>query len=135
VSDLFEKRLKRHNVRLVADEGFKAHTLHGFHADFYPVFVNLIDNAIYWASSAREDVGIIELIEDKGDLCVRDNGRGVSSIDVRNIFELNFTRKPGGRGMGLHISRQALGRLGYELNIDPPTSNSGACFRISKMSQ
>ncbi|SDG43262.1 Signal transduction histidine kinase [Celeribacter baekdonensis] len=135
VSDLFEKRLKRHNVRLVADEGFKAHTLHGFHADFYPVFVNLIDNAIYWASSARKDAGIIELIEDNGDLCVRDNGRGVSSIDVRNIFELNFTRKPGGRGMGLHISRQALGRLGYELNIDPPTPNSGACFRISKMSQ
>jgi signal transduction histidine kinase len=135
VSDLFEKRLKRHNVRLVADEGFKSHTLHGFHADFYPVFVNLIDNAIYWASSARRDVVIIELIEDNGDLCVRDNGRGVSSIDVRNIFELNFTRKPGGRGMGLHISRQALGRLGYELNIDPPMPNSGACFRISKISQ
>jgi len=135
VSDLFEKRLKRHNVRLIADEGFKAQTLHGFHADFYPVFVNLIDNAIYWASSARKDAGIIELIEDGGDLCVRDNGRGVSSIDVRNIFELNFTRKPGGRGMGLHISRQALGRLGYELNVDPPTPNSGACFRISKLVQ
>lgn len=135
VSDLFEKRLKRHNVRLVADEGFKAHTLHGFHADFYPVFVNLIDNAIYWASSARNETGIIELIEDNGDLCVRDNGRGVSSIDVRNIFELNFTRKPGGRGMGLHISRQALSRLGYELNIDPPSPNSGACFRISKISK
>lgn len=135
VSDLFDKRLKRHNVRLVADQGFKNHTLHGFHADFYPVFVNLIDNAIYWASSGRKDVGIIELIEDKGDLCVRDNGRGVSSIDVRNIFELNFTRRPGSRGMGLHISRQALGRLGYELNIDPPTPSSGACFRISKMSQ
>lgn len=134
VSDLFEKRLKRHNVRLIADEGFKDHILHGYHADFYPVFVNLIDNAIYWASSARNDVGIIELIEDNGDLCVRDNGRGVSSIDVRNIFELNFTRKPGGRGMGLHISRQALGRLGYELNIDPPSPNSGACFRISKIS-
>ena len=134
VSDLFKKRLDRHNVRLTADEGFKAHILHGFHADFYPVFVNLIDNAIYWASSGRNDVGIIELIEDDGDLCVKDNGRGVSSIDVRNIFELNFTRKPGGRGMGLHISRQALGRLGYELNIDPPTPNSGACFRISKVS-
>lgn len=133
VSDLFEKRLKRHNVRLAADEGFKQHTLHGFHADFYPVFVNLIDNAIYWASSARKEIGIIELIEDNGDLCVRDNGRGVSSIDVRNIFELNFTRKPGGRGMGLHISRQALGRLGYELDIDQPTPSSGACFRISKI--
>ena len=107
----------------------------GFTQTSTPVFVNLIDNAIYWASGTRNDTGIIELIEDNGDLCVRDNGRGVSSIDVRNIFELNFTRKPGGRGMGLHISRQALGRLGYELNIDPPRPNSGACFRISKISK
>ena len=85
--------------------------------------------------SARRDEGIIELIEDKGDLCVRDNGRGVSGLDVHNIFELNFTRKPGGRGMGLHISKQVLERLGYELNIDPPVPGTGACFRISKMSQ
>ncbi len=135
VSDLFEKRLERHNIRLTADQGFKDHTLHGFHADFYPVFVNLIDNSIYWASNARGDEGVIELLEDSGDLCIRDNGRGVSSIDVRNIFELNFTRKPGGRGMGLHISRQALERLGYELNIDPPVRGTGACFRISKSPQ
>ena len=135
VSDLFDKRLKRHNIRLVADEGFRSHTLHGFHADFYPIFVNLIDNAIYWASNARNTEGIIELVESNGDLCVKDNGRGVSSIDVRNIFELNFTRKPGGRGMGLHISRQALNRLGFELDVDPPKPNTGACFRISKISK
>jgi len=134
VSDLFGKRLERHGIRLIADQGFRDHMLHGFHADFYPVFVNLIDNAIYWVSNVRSDDGIIELAEDKGDLCVRDNGRGVSSIDVRNIFELNFTRKPGGRGMGLHISRQALERLGYELDVDPPTPGIGACFRIAKNS-
>lgn len=132
VSDLFEKRLERHGVRLVADQGFKDYVLHGFQADFYPVFVNLIDNAIYWSTNGTREKGVIELVEDSGDLCVRDNGRGVSRIDVRNIFELNFTRKPGGRGMGLHISRQALERLGYDLNIDPPVSGSGACFRISK---
>jgi len=134
VSDLFEKRLKRHNVELIADQAFKSFSLHGFHADFYPVFVNLIDNAIYWSSQSRKKKGLIELIEQGGDLCVRDNGRGVSSIDVRNIFELNFTRKPGGRGMGLHISRQALERLGYELNLDKPSPDTGACFRISKKS-
>jgi signal transduction histidine kinase len=135
VSDLFEKRLERHNVKLDADQGFRNYILHGFQADFYPVFVNLIDNAIYWTSTNREDQGHIELIKDGEDLCVRDNGRGVSSIDVHNIFELNFTRKAGGRGMGLHISRQALKRLGYELNVDPPAPGTGACFRISKLSQ
>lgn len=135
VSDLFEKRLVRHNIRLIADEAFKQHVVHGYQADFYPVFVNLIDNAIYWASTGKNEDGLIELVEDGGDLCVRDNGRGVSSIDVRNIFEMNFTRKPGGRGMGLHISQQALDRLGYHLSLDPPTRGTGACFRISKITK
>ena len=36
------------------------------------------------------------------------------------------------RGMGLHISRQMLERLGYELSIDPPEAGTGACFRISR---
>ena len=132
VSDLFEERLIRHNVRLVADEAFKSHVLSGFQADFYPVFVNLIDNAIYWTSNGRSGEGVIEMIGDVNDLCVRDNGSGVSSIDVRNIFEMNFTRKPGGRGMGLHISRQVLDRLGYDLSLDAPVHGAGACFRISK---
>jgi signal transduction histidine kinase len=132
VSDLFQRRFERHSVTLIADNNFKKYVLHGYRADFYPVFVNLIDNSIYWSTVNQKGAALIELIEDNGDLCIRDNGRGVSTIDVLNVFELNFTRKPGGRGMGLHISKQALSRLGYELTLDPPKHGEGACFRISK---
>ncbi|PKR56501.1 ATP-binding protein [Thalassospira lohafexi] len=135
VSNLFEKRLERHSVKLSADQGFREHVIEGFQADFYPVFVNLVDNAIHWTSAKKNNQGQIELTKDGDDLCVKDNGRGVSSIDVLNIFEMNFTRKAGGRGMGLHISRQALERVGYELTLDPPIQGTGACFRISRVSQ
>jgi signal transduction histidine kinase len=50
--------------------------------------------------------------------------------DQEAIFELGFTRKPGGRGLGLHISREVLDRVGYTLQLDPPGSDSGATFRI-----
>lgn len=53
-------------------------------------------------------------------------------MDVRNIFEMNFSRKPGGRGMGLHISKQSLKRLGYDLQLDTPEYGVGASFRILK---
>lgn len=134
VSDLFEKRLERHKIRLVADDAFKNYTFHGYQADYYPPFVNLIDNSIYWASGRSAADGLIELIGDGDDVCIRDSGPGVSSVDVKNIFEMNFTRKPGGRGMGLHISKQALERLGYSLTLDAPRRDNGACFRISKVS-
>ena len=33
------------------------------------------------------------------------------------IFEFGFSRKPGGRGMGLHIGRQTLRRIGFDLQL------------------
>lgn len=134
LSDLFEKRLERHNVSLKVSTEFKEVSIRGFQSDYYPVFVNLIDNAIYWAGLKDNDEGLIELLCDGEDMLIRDNGIGVSKRDVNNIFEMNFSRKPGGRGMGLHISMQALKRLGYSLTLDDAAYNQGATFRISKLS-
>lgn len=73
----------------------------------------------------------ISLESDGLDLLVRDNGPGVSTRDRENIFALHFSRKPGGRGMGLHISRETLARAGLRLNLDQRQDSQGATFRIS----
>ena len=44
---------------------------------------------------------------------------------------MNFSRKPGGRGMGLHISRETLSRVGLRLTLDHVSGSEGAAFRIS----
>jgi signal transduction histidine kinase len=38
-------------------------------------------------------------------MTVADNGIGISRINYANIFEYNFTTKPDGSGIGLHVSR------------------------------
>ena len=48
--------------------------------------------------------------------------------DREAIFELGFTRKPGGRGLGLHISREVLEKGGYTLQVDESGQDSGATF-------
>ena len=48
-------------------------------------------------------------------LIISDTGPGVTHRDRDSIFELGFSRKPGGRGMGLHIGRETLRRVGYDL--------------------
>lgn len=133
VSSLFEQRLQRHNVSFEATKDFRKVVVHGYRAELYPVFVNLVDNAIYWVSSTSEREGKITLLMDGDDICIEDNGTGVSSIDTENIFEMNFSRKPGGMGMGLHISRQLLRRMGFQLSLDKPERGRGARFRISKL--
>jgi hypothetical protein len=43
----------------------------------------------------------------------------------------NCSRKPGGRGMGLHISRESLARIGLGLTLDDSGPRGGATFRIT----
>jgi C4-dicarboxylate-specific signal transduction histidine kinase len=90
------------------------------------------DNSLFWLQQRREDRQIA-LDAEGADLLLRDNGPGVSARDRENIFALNFSRKPGGRGMGLHISRESLAKVGLLLTLDHKASEAGAVFRISPL--
>lgn len=131
LQNLFGERLDRNDVRLETTPNFRKATLFGFPSTFYPVFVNLVDNAIFWLEDGRSPRKIV-LDSDGSDLCVSDTGPGVPVRDADSIFEAGFTRKPGGRGLGLNISRQALKAAGYNLTLDRTGRLGGATFRISK---
>ena len=131
LEDLFEERLKRHSVTLQATTAFKRHALMGYPSTFYPVFVNLVDNAIYWVAR-RQGTRIIRLDASGDILTVSDSGSGIGERDRDVIFDLGFTRKPGGRGLGLHISRDVLARANYRLSLAADSSDlGGAEFQIS----
>ena len=135
LSDLFADRLRRHHITLVATPAFRDAGIVGFPSSFYPCFVNLVDNAIFWVGSIdRDKVRRIELDTDGGDLLVTDTGPGIGARDSKAIFEMGFTRRPGGRGMGLYLAMQSLRQNGYELTLDPAEEGRGARFRISSVS-
>jgi len=130
---LFDQRFERHEIALIATDSFRKSSVVGFPSDFYPVFVNLVDNAIFWLQGARDRPREITLDVDGDDWLVRDNGPGVRPRDRQNIFELSFSRRPGGRGMGLYISKQVLAKIDYDLILDVDDNYQGAVFRISPM--
>ena len=127
--DLFRERLERHGVKATATRAFQRHRVIGYPSTFYPVFVNLIDNAIFWLRDQSEPRLILLDAEDDA-MFVADNGPGVAPEDRDAVFELGFTRKPGGRGLGLYISRDVLNRVGYELNVSVPPSGEGTAFIV-----
>ena len=93
--------------------------------------MNLLDNAIYWLSNQSGQVERRITLDAKDDvLRVCDTGPGIQRRDRDDIFEYGFTRKPGGRGMGLHISRQALRSVGYDLTLADRKAPGGAMFLI-----
>ena len=59
-----------------------------------------------------------------------DSGPGIPERDLESVFELGFTRKPSGRGLGLYISRESLKRVNFAIEIAPSGPLAGATFLI-----
>ncbi len=129
LEDLFQARIVRHKVSITASRAFVRARIFGFPSSFYPVFVNLVDNAIYWLSQQNpQRERVITLDEREGTWLVSDTGPGVNIRDREAIFEFGFSRKPGGRGMGLHIGRETLRRVGFDLQL--VDGKEGATFGV-----
>lgn len=132
--DLFKSRFERHNIQLKHTNGFAQGSMYGFRSTFYPVFVNIIDNAIYWLKQSDNNEKIIRLHADESGVYISNNGPCVQPQDKERIFELRFSRKPSGRGLGLSVSREVLEAEDYHLFLDTPRKDSTVTFKISKNS-
>ena len=132
LANLFGQRLSRHNILLTRTDAFAAAIVRGYPSSFYPVFVNLVDNSIYWLSGQDERLERrIQLDAFGTELRVSDSGPGVHARDREDIFEVGFTRKPGGRGMGLHISKATLREAGYDLVLKDRGAEWSTTFLIT----
>jgi len=131
--DLFKSRMERHGIQFKHTKGFSKVSIFGFRSTFYPVFVNLIDNAIYWLKQSDNPEKIIRLHADENGIYVSNNGPSIPLTDKERVFKLRFSRKPAGRGLGLSISRDVLEAEGYEIIVDNPREKSTVTFKISKV--
>ncbi|MES2462869.1 MAG: ATP-binding protein [Armatimonadota bacterium] len=133
IERLFADRFERHGIVLQQDVKFRRHKVFGYPSTFFPVFVNLIDNAIFWLNNSDSSINqkkLILLDADKNGFVVSDNGPGIPYREMEQVFLPGHTNKPGGQGLGLYISRQILREQGFDLVLDEPTSEKGATFHI-----
>lgn len=116
IRTLFSVRFKRHEIELNVTQGFLDSETLGFPSTIYPVFVNIIDNAIFWLKDIQgQRIITLDYMDNK--YRIGNNGPTIHNRDLDAIFEQGFSRKPGGRGLGLFISKKALLKEGMELNV------------------
>lgn len=135
LSEFFGPRLARSKISLKATEEFRRLQVFDQQSRLYPVFINLMNNSIYWlATSDRSDRGIVLALVDE-EAVISDNGPGVDPEDVSNLFTLFFTRKArGGRGVGLYLCRANLAAGGHRIRYEQNRNGmplDGANFLIS----
>jgi signal transduction histidine kinase len=129
--DVFRKRMDDEESEIKVTRRFMDYRLTGYPSTFYPVFVNLVDNALFWIKDRPQPRQIL-LDVDAENMLVSDTGPGIPIRDTDRIFERGFTRKPMGRGVGLFVSREVLRESGYRLSVEPQGRLGGATFVISK---
>ncbi len=107
VSEFFQRILRDNRISFEATPAFRSLRIVDLPSRIYPVFINLVNNAVYWVTQAVERRIILDLVE--GKVIVSDSGRGVDPDDIGRLFELFFTRRAGGRGVGLYLCKANLG--------------------------
>ncbi len=83
------------------------------------VFINLLDNSVYWLTTNDLQPKKISIVIDgsKEEVTFSDSGPGVRKEDEDYIFEPFFTTKGiQGRGLGLYIARQLLERNNFQIS-------------------
>jgi len=129
IEDIFSERIRRHNIDLESSSAFLKKKIIGYPSTFYPVFVNVVDNAIFWLKDHPLPRKIF-LDADEMGFSISNNGPEISSRDYEIIFDQGFTRKPNGRGLGLHISKEVLSKVDYRICVVPTHLERGVTFRI-----
>lgn len=128
--EVFGDRLRRHAIDLTWTPAFDAMRVTGFASTFLPAFVNVVDNAIFWITFDKDAERWISLDAEDDAFLVSNGGPGVGHRIAERIFEFGETTKPGGRGMGLYISREALRKEGYDLTLENVGEDVRPIFRI-----
>jgi signal transduction histidine kinase len=134
LEEFFKLQLSNNRITLTASDAFKSFRVFDQQSRLYPVFINLVNNSLYWvATSDSEDRRIaLDVVNDT--VVVSDSGPGVDAEDINNLFSLFFTRKArGGRGVGLYLSRANLAAGGHRIRYSTSSDHlplSGATFVI-----
>ena len=92
------------------------------------VFINLINNAIKFTEKGEVLISVETINEDEKSMTlkfsVRDTGIGIAPEEAINIFEPfkqadgSTTRKYGGTGLGLNITKQILEKMGSSVKLE-----------------
>ncbi|KHE69030.1 MULTISPECIES: ATP-binding protein [Capnocytophaga] len=109
------------------------HTMKIDKADFGIIFMNLIQNSIYWLANSDKARKIEVEVSDSSesiDIIFSDNGPGIKEGTEQSIFKPYFSTKPDGVGLGLTIVGELVSEYKGKLMLIDNGPLEGATFKI-----
>ena len=136
IIDQVEGKAEKKGVELKIPKKLKPVIVNGDYRRIYQVMINLITNAIKYTKKGGWAKISFKEIDDKVEVSVEDNGRGIPQLDLGRIFERFYrveksrSREKGGTGLGLSIVKHILERHESEISVES-TYKVGSKFYFS----
>lgn len=127
--DMSFKALGIH-IEIIVKDDF---SLFGIENEFQQVILNLVNNAKEaFDGQKRADAKItveISMHDKQGQVIIQDNAGGIPSTEIGNIFNIDYTTKQDGNGIGLYLVKKIVEER-FNGSVEVSNTESGACFTL-----
>ncbi len=141
ILDQLDGKAEKKGITLKMSKKYKEPIIvRGDYRRIYQVMINLISNAIkYTRKGGEAKISFKDMDDNKIQIMVSDNGRGIPEADISRIFERFYrvdksrSREKGGTGLGLSIVKHILESHDSEIFVESEyKKGSNFYFHLSK---
>jgi len=129
----FENRFQSYNIELKGTKAFNDHVLTIKEPVIHTVYINIVNNAIYWMRNKEERKILLDYKSESDEIIICNSGFKIEDHRLEKIFDMFYSNRPNGRGIGLYLSKQSLNENGFDIyatNNKEYNTLKGACFVI-----
>lgn len=136
LTNFFGNRLRSYNIEIESTADFNIHSILIKEPVIHTVYINVINNAIYWMRNKDNRKIFLDYNTDTEEIIICNSGFKIEEHRLEKIFEMFYSNRPNGRGIGLYLSKQSLNENGFDIyatNNKEYNVLNGACFVIKSI--
>lgn len=132
----FASKLENNGIIFEQTLAFKNHIINIKEPVIHTAFINIINNALYWLRNSNTKQIKLDYFKDTDEIVIMNSGQKIEEHRLKKIFQLFYSNRPNGRGIGLYLTKQNLNECYFDIyatNEKKYNSLNGACFVIKPL--
>ncbi len=132
----FASKISNNNINFEQTDAFKNHIINIKEPVIHTVFINVVNNALYWIRNSNIKHIKFDYKNDTNEILIINSGQKIEEHRREKIFQLFYSNRPNGRGIGLYLSKQSLNESYFDIyatNDKNYNLLNGACFVIKPL--
>ena len=134
LANFFENKIRTKQIEFTSSVEFENHIIYIKEPVIFSVMINVVNNAIYWMKNSERKKIELDYNSNTMEIIIRNSGEKIPDRKLNKIFELFYSDRPNGRGLGLYLAKQSLNDCYYDIyatNDSKFNTLEGACFIIN----